>query len=350
MNNIIFGQKCGLRVSELVLGTGNFGTRWGYGTQADEARKIFDKYIEAGGNFIDTADGYQYGESEELIGEFIKGRREELVIASKFTTGGSSIQTTGNSRKSMLRAVEASLKRLKTDRIDVYWAHFTDNQTPVEEIVRTFDDLVQSGKILYTGFSNFPAWRIATATLMADLRGWSPIIAIQTEYNLLERTADRELLPMAEALGLGVAYWSPLAGGTLTGKYREVNLAEDSRQKAWGGILVKGADDEQAGLILDAVAKIAWEKNMKIADVALTWLRQKDAANLLSACTIIGPRTLQQLDDYLHALAFSLSDDEMQGLNACSKVALGSPHETIAEQQKSIFGAGSGIEIKHKAG
>lgn len=224
------GRKSGLRVSELALGTGNFGTGWGHGAEPAEAKKIFDGYVNAGGNFFDTANVYQSGESEALLGNFIASDRDQFVVATKYTNAtetGAGISRTGNSRKNMVRAVEESLKRLKTDRIDLYWAHISDGVTPMEEIMRGFDDLVSSGKILYAGLSNFPAWRIARADLMADLRGWSPIVAIQIEYSLAERTPDRELIPMAEALGLAITTWSPLGGGFLTGKYRETT--ENSR-------------------------------------------------------------------------------------------------------------------------
>ncbi|MGM9478181.1 aldo/keto reductase [Pedobacter sp. GSP4] len=347
MNNKIFGKKCGLRVSEMALGTGNFGMRWGYGSQADEAQSIFSRYVDMGGNFIDTADGYQYGESEELLGRFMKRNREKLVLASKFTTGGSHIQNTGNSRKNMVYAIEKSLKRLNTDRLDLYWAHFSDNQTPMEEILRAFDDLVSAGKIVYCGFSNFPAWRISAASVMADIYRWAPVVGIQIEYNLLERTADRELLPMAEALGLGVAYWSPLAGGTLTGKYRNQNLAEESRKKAWGGVLVKEETNSQIKQILSHLEAFGKALNLKMSDIALAWLRQKDRQNGLSSCTIAGPRTLSQLNAYINALNITLPDDVMDELDVISAISLGSPHETIAEQQVSIFGS-KAIEIKHK--
>jgi len=220
----VFGKNSGLRVSELALGTGNFGTGWGHGAEPEAARKIFDGYVNAGGNFFDTANVYQRGESETILGDFISADRDQFVVATKYTNAiqpVDGLSKTGNSRKNMVRAVEESLKRLKTDRIDLYWAHISDGVTPMEEIMRGFDDLVRSGKILYAGLSNFPAWRIARADLMADLRGWSPIVAIQIEYSLAERTPDRELIPMAEALGLAITTWSPLGGGFLTGKYRE---------------------------------------------------------------------------------------------------------------------------------
>lgn len=344
----IFGSKTGLRVSEFALGTGNFGTRWGHGTEPDEARKIFDAYVAAGGNFIDTADGYQLGESEELLSSFIAQKRDDLVLASKFTTGGATLLTTGNSRKNMMRSVEASLKRLKTDRLDIYWAHLSDGQTPIEEIVRGFDDLVRQGKILYAGFSNYPAWRIANASLLADLRGWSPIVSIQIEYNLIERTPDRELLPMAEALGLGVAFWSPLAGGTLTGKYRAAVQEEVSRRKAWNGFLVKDESGDRESAILDVLEAIALENNCKMIDAALAWLRQKHIKNALSTVTILGPRTAQQLEANLDSLNVILSEEQMNRLNEAGAISPGSPHGVIAESQAGIFGAGSGaVEKKY---
>lgn len=219
----IFGEKTGLKVSELALGTGMFGTGWGYGAQPDEVQQMLERYMDAGGNFIDTSESYQFGESEELIGKFIAKDRDSVVLATKYSLGSSashSLTRVGNSRKSMVQAVEASLKRLGTDRIDLYFAHMEDRVTPVEEIVRGFDDLVRAGKIIYGGLSNFPAWRTATAATLADLRGWSPVSAIQVEYSLLERTTESEVLPMAEGLGIGVMGWSPMAGGLLTGKYR----------------------------------------------------------------------------------------------------------------------------------
>ncbi|WCT13296.1 aldo/keto reductase [Mucilaginibacter jinjuensis] len=207
----------GLRVSTLALGTGNFGTAWPFGATKEESKQVFDRYADAGGTFIDTADGYQGGQSESFLSEFLASERDNFVLASKYSMGTREMQTTGNSRRTMMRAVEESLKRLKTDRLDLYWVHLSDEQTPIEEIVRGLDDLVSAGKINYAGFSNFPAWRIANAALLADLRGWAPIVGIQVEYNLIERTPERDLIPMAEALGLGVAFWSPLAGGDTNG-------------------------------------------------------------------------------------------------------------------------------------
>ncbi|QOG01304.1 aldo/keto reductase [Flavobacterium sp. MDT1-60] len=345
----IFGQKTGLRVSELALGTGNFGTRWGHGSDEETSKNIFNKYIEAGGNFIDTADGYQVGQSEEILGNLIKEKRHDLILSSKFSTGGSTLLTTGNSRKNIIHSVEQSLKRLDTDYLDIYWAHLSDGQTPIEEIMRAMDDLVRQGKILYTGFSNFPAWKIANAALLADLRGWAPVAGIQIEYNLIERGADRELLPMAESLGLGAAFWSPLAGGTLTGKYRSNLQNEPSRQQAWGGALLKGENGNRETEILNALENIANEKEVKILDIALAWLRQKHDNSGLSTVTILGPRNEQQLVDNLNSLNITLSEQEIELLNKLSTIDLGYPHSMISESQKSIFGESTGlVEVKHK--
>ncbi len=344
----IFGSKTGLRVSELALGTGTFGTRWGYGSQPEEARRVFDAYIEAGGNFIDTADGYQAGESEELLSGMIADKRQNLVVATKYTMGGRDLLTTGNSRKNLIQSVEASLKRLKTDYIDLYWAHMADGQTPIEEIVRGFDDLVKAGKILYAGFSNFPAWRIASASVLADLRGWSPVAGIQIEYNLIERTPDRDLLPMAEALGLGVAFWSPLAGGLLTGKYRNPAAIETSRKKEWNGFLVKDEAGARETAILDTLQKIAKERETKVGHVALAWIRQRHDHQPLSTVTILGAKNLAQLKDNIDSLSLTLTDGEIRQLDDVSQIALGSPHEVIAGSQQMIFGLSSGkIELKH---
>ncbi|WP_254562293.1 aldo/keto reductase [Dyadobacter diqingensis] len=348
MKHQIFGKKSGLRVSNVVLGTGNFGTAWPFGSTLDEAKLIFDNYANAGGNFIDTADGYQAGQSEMYLSEFLASERDHFVVASKYSTGGNHIQSTGNSRRTMMLAVEQSLKRLKTDRLDLYWVHLADEQTPIEEIVRGLDDLVKAGKINYAGFSNFPAWRIATASLMADLRGWSPIIGIQVEYNLIERTAERELLPMAEAHGLGVAFWSPLAGGTLTGKYRNEKSDPDSRKALGGGVLIKDASGEREIAILETLDTIAKEIGSPIIDVALAWVRQKHDETSLSTATIIGPRNVRQLDANLASLNTVLTKEHMLALNEISKFSLGSPHEIIKASQGSIFGRGSGqIEIKY---
>ena len=219
MNYRLLGNS-GLRVSELCLGTMTFGEEWGWGANKEESRKIYDAYREAGGNFLDTANVYTGGTSERMLGEFLQGHREQMVVATKYTnaltTGDANAG--GNQRKNMVQAVEGSLQRLKTDYIDLYWLHIWDQLTPIEEVMRAFDDLVRQGKVLYVGVSDAPAW-VSRANTLAELRGWSPFIGLQIEYSLVERTVERELIPMAKALGLGVTAWSPLAGGALTGKY-----------------------------------------------------------------------------------------------------------------------------------
>src|SRR4029077_5697949 len=213
--------KSGLRVSEASLGTMTFGDEWGWGSPKAEAQKVYETYREAGGNFIDTANFYTNGTSETLLGEFIQGHRETVVLATKYSnaTPGKDANAAGNHRKSMMQAVEASLKRLKTDYIDLYWLHIWDGITPVDEVMRGFDDLVRQGKILYAGVSDAPAWWIAQANTLAELRGWARFAGLQVEYSLIERTVERELIPMAKALSLGVTAWSPLASGWLSGKY-----------------------------------------------------------------------------------------------------------------------------------
>jgi aryl-alcohol dehydrogenase-like predicted oxidoreductase len=331
-----FGRRSGLRVSEVALGTGNFGTGWGYGAERDEAKAVFDRYAAAGGNFIDTADSYQAGQSEQLVGEFIAAERDHFVLATKYTLGGpGGVAGTGNSRKAMVQSVEASLQRLKTDRIDLYWAHFADAHTPTEEILRAFDDLVRAGKILYAGLSNFPAWRIARADAIAELRGWAPLIGVQLEYSLAERSADRELLPMIEALGLGAALWSPLGGGTLTGKYRN---NETGRLQGFGGVLVRQEDSPHATGTVDTVLAIAAETDAPPAHVAIAWLLHRDAASATALVPILGPRTLAQLDGTLGALDLRLSADQLSRLDSASAIPLGAPYEAIAKSAASIAG------------
>ena len=334
----IFGRRAGLRVSELALGAGNFGTRWGHGAERAEAKKVFDAYVEAGGNFIDTADSYQLGESEEIVGEFIAADRDNFVVASKYTLGTDNthgISRTGNSRKNMVRSVEGSLKRLKTERIDLYWAHFADGATPMEEILRGFDDLVRAGKIHYAGLSNFPAWRISRGDLLADLRGWAPIAGIQIEYSLAERTADRELLPMAEALGLGAALWSPLGGGFLTGKYRQGN---EGRIHSVLARLVHTEKTARETAILDAVMAVAQDAGASPTEVAIAWLLHKARKSTTALIPILGPRTPEQLTGTLSALNMTLSPDQLARLDETSEISLGTPHEQINGSADRIAG------------
>lgn len=218
--------RSGLRVSPMALGTMTFGTDWGWGADDAESRKLFNTYVERGGNFIDTANNYTNGTSERLLGEFARERRDQLAIATKYTcwTRQRDPNSGGNHRKSMIASVESSLKRLQTDYIDLLYLHLWDGTTPVEEILRGLDDLVRSGKVLYVGISDTPAWQVSRMQAMTELRGWAPLIALQVEYSLIERTTERELIPMAREMGLGVLPWAPLAKGVLTGKYSRADL------------------------------------------------------------------------------------------------------------------------------
>lgn len=342
MRYTTFGRRTGLRVSQYALGTGNFGTGWGAGAERDEAKAIYEGFVAAGGNFIDTADTYQAGQSEQLLGEFIQADRDDLVLATKFTVGarpGSGISRTGNSRKNLRTSVEASLQRLDTDYIDILWVHFPDALTPVEELLRGLDDLASQGKILYAALSNFPAWRVSRAVTLADLSGWAPVAGIQIEYSLVERSADRELLPAAEALGLGVTLWSPLGGGLLTGKYRQSDQGRLSDLK----FLVHTESTEQKAAVVDTVLAIADEVGRPPAQVATAWVNEHSRRLATSAVPIIGPRSQAQLDDYLAALDVELTTEQYDRLTQVSAIALGTPHEANAYQLNGLHGGISAL-------
>lgn len=338
MRYTTFGRNTGLRVSELALGTGNFGTGWGYGSEKEEARAVFDGYVNAGGNFIDTADAYQFGQSEQMIGDFVAADRDHFVIATKYTLSAlpdAGVARTGNSRRNMITSVENSLKRLKTDRIELLWAHFDDQMTPLEEIVRAFDDLIRAGKVQYAGLSNFPAWKIARAETLAELRGWSRIAGIQVEYSLAERTAERELLPMADALGLAATIWSPLGGGMLTGKYR---TSLEGRLQGFAGRLVH---TEQDPTLLDEVFSVAQELDVMPVQVAMAWLRHRASQLQTPLIPIIGSRTPVQLTETLLALDIRLSDTQAARLDDISAVSAGTPHQQIAGTLPRAQGLGA---------
>jgi aryl-alcohol dehydrogenase-like predicted oxidoreductase len=333
----------GLRVSEISLGTMTFGEDWGWGTGKDEARKIYEAYRAAGGNFVDTANIYTNGTSEQFVGEFIRDHRQEVVLATKYTNAGASKDpnASGNHRKSMVQALEASLRRLKTDYIDLYWLHIWDQMTPVDEVMRAFDDLVSQGKVLYTGVSDAPAWWIAQANTIADLRGWTRFVGLQIEYSLAERTIERELIPMAKAFKLGLVAWSPLAGGLLSGKYHsgekksERRFADESMQQ----FLRKG---EQADRIVSALKKVSQETGRSLAQVALAWLRYRE----IPVIPIIGARRIPQLQDNLDSLTLELSEKQISALNDASAIELGFPHDFYErEMVKSMVYGGMREQI-----
>jgi len=315
----LIGTKTGLYASEIILGAAMLGTRKGYGANAEDSRLILSAYADAGGNFIDTSDRYQLGESEELVGKFIEHQRSNFIICSKYTQSSEAnpaMSNSGNHRKAMKQAVEASLKRLKTDYIDIYMPHYDDGITPLDEIIRGLEDLVSAGKVLYTGLANFPAWKasaIASSTHLA---------AIQIEYNLLQRTADREFIPMATQFGLATMMYSPLAGGLLTGKYRK-----GERGRLNMGPTADYNEDEQTRKVIDQLFTIATELNVTPGQVAFAWVISKDAF------PIVGARTLHHLNDGLQAASVQLSADQINQLNQLTAVSLGYPHDLLATVQ-----------------
>lgn len=288
--------RSGLRVSPLALGAMTFGSDWGWGSDADEARRIFDAYVDRGGNFIDTAINYTNGTSERLLGSFMKEKRERLVIATKYTmmTRPGDPNSGGNHRLNMMRSVETSLRQMETDRIDLLYLHGWDFTTEPEEVMRGLDDLVRGGKVVYVAISNTPAWRIAQMQTLAGVRGWAPLVALQIDYNLVERTGEHDLIPMAAAMGLGVIPRSPLASGLLA---------------------TAGSLSARKLAIAGTVREIAREISATAAQVALAWT----LLNPTVMSPIIGARTPAQLDENLGALAVTLDDAMRERLDAASR-------------------------------
>lgn len=335
----LFG-KSGLRVSELCLGTMTFGEEFGWGESYETSKKVFNTFAEAGGNFLDTANYYTKGTSEKMIGEFIASNREYFVLATKYSlsTNPKDPNASGNQRKNMVQALNNSLKRLKTDYIDIYWLHAWDYMTPVEEVMRAFDDMVRAGKILYIGFSDTPAWIIAQANTMANFYGWSKIAGVQLEYSLIERTIEREYFTLAKELDLSITAWSPLAMGVLTGKYlakegdKNGGAARFQINPEWGKFYLT----ERAQKITEKVLEIAKKLGISPAQIALNWTRQKCAALI----PIIGAKTEKQLLDNLACLDFTLSREEMDELDAVSRIDLGFPHDFLNREgiKKTLLG------------
>jgi len=328
----LYGNS-GLRVSEISLGTMTFGEDWGWGSSKDEARKIYDAYRAAGGNFIDTANIYTNGTSENLVGEFIRDHRESVVLATKYTNAaaGNDANAAGNHRKSMVQALEASLRRLKTDYIDLYWLHIWDRLTPVQEVMRAFDDLVRQGKVLYIGVSDAPAWWIAQANTLAELRGWTQFIGLQIEYSLIERTVERELIPMAKAFNLGLVAWSPLAGGLLSGKYHSGG-AKDARYSTEMGKAFQRSG-ERIDRIVAAVQRVSQQVGRSPAQVALAWLQHRD----IPVIPIIGARRMSQLQDNLSSLELTLTPEQMAALDEASAIEMGFPHDFYEKELIKTF-------------
>lgn len=328
--------RSGLRVSPLALGTMTFAMD-GWGSSDDEAERIVDTYIDRGGNFIDTANFYGgMGGSEELLGKLLGNRRNRLVVSTKYsmTTRPGDPNASGNHRKAMVRSVEDSLRRLGTDYIDLYYLHMWDFRTPIDEILRAFDDLVRAGKVLYTGLSDTPAWQASRMQMMAELRGWTPFCALQISYSLIERTVERDLIPMAREVGMGVCPWSPLGGGVLSGKYSAADLSakpvDYASRKAINAST--GRLSTRSLAIAQVVGDVAAELNRTSPQVALAWTMRDRAV----ASPVIGARTPAQLEDNLGALEVEFSADQLARLDEASAVPLGFPHEMLAAPTNAL--------------
>lgn len=314
--------RSGLKVSELSLGTMGFGTEWNWGADREASFQIMEAFANAGGNFIDTANRYTEGTSEKWIGEFVQPNRDHFVIATKYSLHDNltNVNASGNNRKNMMRSVEASLKRLNTDFIDLLYLHIWDNLTPIDEVMRGLDDLVRQGKVNYIGISDTPAWVISKGQTLAELMGWSQFVALQVEYSLLQRTPERELIPMAKHFNMTVTPWAPLAGGALTGKYLvgdKGRLPENSKRL-----------NERAVGIAKEVVAIAEELKVAPAHVALQWTMNQG----FSSIPIVGATKLSQMQENIKALDCQLTKEHIQRLNAISAIELGFPGDFFNEE------------------
>ena len=327
MRYVLFGRS-GLRVSELCLGTMTFGTDWGWGAEPDECARIVGAFAEAGGNFVDTANNYTDGSSEQIVGDAIAAERDRWVVATKYSL---SIDKTdpnagGNHRKSLVRSLEQSLRRLRTDHVDLLWLHMRDALTPIEEAVRALDDQVRAGKVLYVGISDSPAWVAAQANTLADLRGWTPFVGLQIPYSLASRDPERELLPMASALGLAVTPWGVLSAGALTGR--------DPSTLRWP----EDGIPERVRAIVDVLGTVADERGATRSQVAIAWLRQRPSPP--TVVPILGVRSVEQLRDNLGSLEVELTPDDHARLEEVSRPQLGFPRSFLesANVRDLIYG------------
>ncbi|MDX2175614.1 MAG: aldo/keto reductase [Candidatus Sumerlaeia bacterium] len=328
--------RSGLRVSPLCLGTMTFGKEWGWGNSDKESEAIYRRYLDAGGNFVDTANFYTQGTSETLLGKFMKGakNRDRVVLATKFTLGmhPGDPNGGGNGRKNIIESLEASLRRLQTDYVDLYWLHMYDGMTPVEEVMRTLDALVRSGKVRHIGFSDTPAWYLAKGQTYAELRGFEPLCALQLEYSLITRDIEREHVDAALEFGLGICPWSPLGGGLLSGKYERKPRKDGGYDYSGKGRLTHNRADhprlisERNWAIIDALHAVARALGKSPAQVALNWATKRRGI----ASTIIGATSLAQLDDNLAALDFDIPAELAAKLDEVSKPTLGFPYEFLA--------------------
>jgi aryl-alcohol dehydrogenase-like predicted oxidoreductase len=320
--------KSGLRVSELALGTMTFGEAWGWGAPREESRRIFMRFAEAGGNFVDTANNYTDGESEQFVGEFVGSERDRWVVATKYTltTQRDDPNAGGNHRKNLVRSLEGSLRRLGSEYVDLLWLHMRDATTPIDEAVRALDDQVRAGKVLYVGISDSPAWVAAQANTLAELRGWTPFVGVQLPYSLLDRDAERDLFPMAAAFGLTVTAWGTLEQGILSGSRPEERQRE------------RGQPSECALRAVDALAGVAEAHGCSPAQAAIAWVRTRPSPPEI--IPILGMRTEEQLADNLGALDVELTPDDIELLDAVAPPRLGFPRDFLesAHVRNLIYG------------
>ncbi len=324
----------GLRVSELALGTMTFGTDWGWGASESESTKQFEVFAEAGGTLIDTADNYTNGSAESILGELLAADRDHFVVGTKYSLSlrDGDLNAGGNHRKSLVQALEGSLRRLRTDHVDVLWLHAWDYLTPPDEVIRALDDQVRLGKVLYLGVSDTPAWVVAQMQTLATSRGWTPFAGLQIEYSLVQREVERELIPMARGLGLGVLAWGPLGAGILSGKYARPAALSGQRRLA---------DVDPGRLaIAQAVADVADSLGLTSALVALAWLRSRDGV-----IPILGARTAQQLTDNLACLDVTLPAEALARLDQASHVARGFPHDFLASADYTLGGMSAQLDM-----
>ena len=341
--------RSGLRVSPLSLGTMTFGTDWGWGADEVQARRMFDLYVDRGGNFVDSANVYTNGTAERLLGAFAEGRRDRLVIATKYTSAyrPGDPNSGGTHRKSMMRSVEGSLARLRTDYIDLLYLHAWDDTVAPDEVMRAFDDLVRQGKVLHVGLSNTPAWQIGRAQTLAELRGWAPLTALQIEYNLLQRGVERELIPAARELGIAVVPWSPLASGVLAGKYaqKDLKIAAGSSPTGTRAEVAAslGALSERGLAIAGVVGEVARDIGKTSAQVALAWTLLDPAI----VSPIIGARTVAQLEENLGALEVELPAGARAKLDRASAVERGYPYDFLSTPMtRSVVTGGAIVEAR----
>ena len=351
MNSYFTLGRTGLRVSPLALGTMTFGTEWGFGADKDGVRAMLGAYVEAGGNFFDTADMYTSGTAEAWLGELIaeRGMRDKAVIASKFAHSAEpgNPNAGGNGRKNILRAVDASLKRLGTDYIDLYILHTWDQVTPVEEVLRTLDDLVRSGKVRHIGLSDVPAWYAARAQTIAELRGWEPLCALQLEYSLIERNIEHEFVRLGTELGMGLMVWSPLGNGLLSGKYRP---SEDRGGTGEGRLEMLKPYLSPAfqrftarnWTIVAELEKVAREMGRSMAQVALNWVATRPGV----ASVIIGATGVGQLKENLAALSFDLPAELRARLDAASAPTATFPYIFFGDEVQGSIHAGAIVGTK----